>query len=507
MAPLEIWLAWITLLCVGLVRVPLCLYPKLLHYLRFFIPLLITLSWGACLTWLLLRPSIITALVLYVEFFHGINMLRMVRQQMHFTYRIKAVRRTWQSLSIMQCFILGCWFVVDKFFAYDTATYLHLLSIAQFLAAGLLLLITVSNIRRTSLPTSQRHYADTELPAVTVAIPARNETEALTIALESVVALDYPKLEIIVLDDCSQGKTADIIRSFAHDGVRFLQGTPVPTEEWLHKNWAYQQLLDTASGEYIFFMGVDIHLGENTLRQLIGILQKQKLTMMSVLPQRREARLASDLIKPLRHWWELAMPRTITRRPPVLSSAWMIQRQACQKLGGFKAIRRSVIPERYFARELWLKEQYAFYRSDKSIDLTYSKTWREQLQTALRTRYPQLHKRPELVAQAMSVLVILWLLPFVLVFFSEQQIVSGTCCIFLLTSFGLVESHTRQSAWWSGALFFPVNLVLELGLAVISMYKYEFSRIEWKGRNICLPAMHVTPSLPPLIDTAPRKKK
>ena len=60
--------------------------------------------------------------------------------------------------------------------------------------------------------------------------------------LERVVASTYPKLEIIVLDDHSQDNTSALIKSFAHKGVRFVEGTKLP-EGWLGKNHALQLLL------------------------------------------------------------------------------------------------------------------------------------------------------------------------------------------------------------------------------------------------------------------------
>src|SRR6185369_13096540 len=62
-----------------------------------------------------------------------------------------------------------------------------------------------------------------QLPTVSVCIPARNEDRVLTDCLAAVLASDYPKLEVIVLDDCSQDKTAQVVRQFAHGGVQFIQ--------------------------------------------------------------------------------------------------------------------------------------------------------------------------------------------------------------------------------------------------------------------------------------------
>ena len=48
----------------------------------------------------------------------------------------------------------------------------------------------------------------------------------MTDALHRVIASTYPKLEIIVLDDLSADKTPALIKAFAQDGVRFIEGGP-----------------------------------------------------------------------------------------------------------------------------------------------------------------------------------------------------------------------------------------------------------------------------------------
>ena len=141
----------------------------------------------------------------------------------------------------------------------------------QLLAATVLLISTARGLKHTAWPARVRtHYEDGELPTLTVAIPARNETDDLQFCLESLVASDYPKMEIIVLDDRSQTRrTPDIIRSFAHDGVRFVLGEE-PKETWLPKNQAYDRLLGEASGEIILFCGVDVRFVPDTLRKIVS---------------------------------------------------------------------------------------------------------------------------------------------------------------------------------------------------------------------------------------------
>jgi len=79
--------------------------------------------------------------------------------------------------------------------------------------------------RHYRVPVLVPHIALKDLPTVSVCIPARNENAALADYITAALASDYPKLEVLVLDDCSQDDTSEVIRSFAHQGVRFVQGS------------------------------------------------------------------------------------------------------------------------------------------------------------------------------------------------------------------------------------------------------------------------------------------
>jgi glycosyltransferase involved in cell wall biosynthesis len=127
-----------------------------------------------------------------------------------------------------------------------------------------------------------------ELPSVSVCVPARNETHAMTQCLERVLASDYPKMEIVVFDDESADDTSVLINSFAHAGVRFVPGTSLP-EGWLGKNHALEVLAREASGTYVIFLDVDTHIQPDTISQLVGYMTSEHLEMTSVIPGRHDA--------------------------------------------------------------------------------------------------------------------------------------------------------------------------------------------------------------------------
>jgi glycosyltransferase involved in cell wall biosynthesis len=334
-----------------------------------------------------------------------------------------------------------------------------------------------------------------DLPTVTLAIPARNETHALETNLRAAVASEYPKLEIIVLDDCSQDKTSEIIRSFANHGVRFVQGS-VPAEGWLGKNQAMRTLAEHASGDYIIFADVDTYLSPQSITKLVAYALSNKQEMVTVLPTRRDGWGAATLLTTLRYYWQIALPVT-ARRVPVASQAWLIRSKTLAKLGSFDAVRQKIVPEAYFARILFVHDQYRFIISNDELGVTTAKKWDSQIETAIRFLYPTLKRQPLFVLLAALALVCVFIMPFATLLVSPHDpqllVPSIVACSVLWLGYVLVIVRTHQFTWPMTLLLMPVSLVQELVLLIVSMLAYEFGDVNWKGRNVCYPVISKPP--------------
>jgi len=376
----------------------------------------------------------------------------------------------------------------------------------QLLAAIVIDRTTRHNLLATLPPALTTAIIDQDLPTLTVAIPARNETDDLQACLHSLLTSNYPKLEILVLDDCSQERrTPEIIRSFAHDGVRFIAGE-VPPDQWLAKNYAYERLVEASSGDIILFCGVDVRFGPSSLRTLVGLLQQKQKRMLSVIPANSlpaRPKLGSLLIQPSRYAWELSVPRRWLHHTPVLSTCWLISRQELAASGGFKAVSHSITPESYFARQAATHDDgYSFMQSDDAIAISCAKAYDEQRATAIRTRYPQLHRRPELAALLTLTEATVLLLPMaVLVIAVITQVwlvvalATISCLGQIVTFYSVTRLTYRQrivGTWWR----LPLAVTYDLILLNLSMWRYEFSEVIWKDRNVCVPVMRAIPHLP-----------
>ncbi|HSE61283.1 MAG TPA: glycosyltransferase family 2 protein [Candidatus Saccharimonadales bacterium] len=352
------------------------------------------------------------------------------------------------------------------------------------------------NMRHYRLP--KKRIVLSEMPTVSVCIPARNEDHALADCLETVLTSDYPKIEVLVLDDCSQDKTSAIIRSFAHEGVRFVQGDQ-PALGWLGKTQAMQTLVSHASGDYILFMDVDTHISPQTITVLMQYASGNSLQMVSVAPQNRLALGASTLLGTLEQFWRIVLPIGKSRMP-ISSRLWLVKRSALDALGEFGSVSRKIIPEESFARRLFNSNEYRFLVGNSELGVTTAKRWTSHVATSLRLAYPLLRRQPFYAIGAVTALLAMVLGPLGFTVFSLLNGQTGVAFWLALTAtalffidYLLVVVRITPKIWFLAWLLWPYVVFQEAVIYVASMVTYEFSEVNWKGRNVCYPVLTPQP--------------
>jgi glycosyltransferase involved in cell wall biosynthesis len=442
-----------------------------------------------------------------IGIYRVVNMIRFSSGRMHTAYLYAATGRT--------SFVLGIYQTVAGVLA-GVASAVHINLPAYAYCTGLVLVAVyiylVIALHRT-LKTTRRPIVDAHsllpqknAPSVTIAIPARNETIELQECIRSLLASTYQKIEILVLDDCSQEKTSDIIKSFAHQGVRFIQGDE-PGDAWLAKNAAYEKLLNEATGDYIVYCGVDVRVGPDTVRALLDAVYSLKVSMLSVMPSLGQSISRPSVLQYARYMWELVVPRKLSKRPPVLSTLWISEVSKLKKEGGFLSVKRMIVPEAHLARTFGKQNSYSFIISDPELDVTSTKNQREQYKTSVRVRYPQLHKRPESVLLVSIASMSVFVLPYALLVYAFNErvlllqcIAATTVLLQLILLWKFVYRIADKRSMLVALLCAYCAPLADIVMAHYSMFAYEFGSVSWKDRNVCLPIMHVTPSLPRLPD-------
>lgn len=463
----------------------------------------ITIMAGTVAFYLTGQPLLATFIAL-LSGYRLLNIYRGLKGRSHKHYLLNMGRRAafWLIVAQAAVFLIGVWL---SGLSLNGFAWLYALTAVQIIGGIVLLLSTLRHARTTRPVAETNNIVDRDLPTVSVAVPARNETVELEACIKSLLSSDYPKLEILVLDDCSQNtRTPEVIKKFAQQGVRFLAGKK-PPESWLAKNFAYDQLADSASGELLLFCGVDTRFSSGAIRQLVLTLLSKDKDMISVMPRNHMTDGLQLLLQPARYAWEISLPRRIFNRPPVLSTCWLIYKSVLLQAGGLESVKRSVVPEAHFANYTAThNDGYSFIRSTAIAEITSDKSAEDQQSTAIRTRYPQLHRRLELIPLVATIEAILLVLPFSItiaaftVGITQLGLASLGAYILQAATYLLVAKMTYGIWLARGFALVPFVALYDIALLHYSMWKYECGEIIWKERNVCLPVMHVIPHLPKL---------
>jgi len=126
--------------------------------------------------------------------------------------------------------------------------------------------------------------ADADCPRISVIFAARDEEEKLPGALATLVAVDYPNLEIVAVDDRSSDATSRILDEFAanHPQLRVAHVRELPAG-WLGKPHALQKGYEVSSGEWLVFTDADVKFRPDALRRVVTLVRGRGLDHLTLV--------------------------------------------------------------------------------------------------------------------------------------------------------------------------------------------------------------------------------
>lgn len=172
-----------------------------------------------------------------------------------------------------------------------TAPSCTVLSILAYIGLGMLVLIHLclwgTLLGNLAYLRAHSHSTTSDLPTLSVCIPARNEAENLRRLLPSLLHQRYPSFEIIVWDDESTDDTWEFLQSVDDPRLQAYQGS-APPSDWVGKVHALHQCTRRAEGDCYLFLDADAKLtSANALKQIVGQHQAAPTSVSSGFPRLR----------------------------------------------------------------------------------------------------------------------------------------------------------------------------------------------------------------------------
>lgn len=224
---------------------------------------------------------------------------------------------------------------------------------ARFIVIFLMINLCIALWNTWGIPRLERYSAPRRWPFVSILVPARNEEDGIEACVLSLLNQDYPFFEVLVLDDHSTDRTAEILHRLQerYPQLRVLQGAPLPLG-WLGKHWACHQLAAQAKGDLLLFTDADTIHQPEALRHAVAAMEALNVDLLSVLPHQEAQTWGERLIIPFISFGIYAfLPVALAHRlrwpslTVIIGQFMLFRREVYEAIGGYAAVRAEVIDD------------------------------------------------------------------------------------------------------------------------------------------------------------------
>jgi len=191
------------------------------------------------------------------------------------------------------------------------------------------------------------------LPRVSIIVPARNEAPMIESAVRSLLTIDYPDYELIVVDDRSEDATGEILNRLKSEyGERLVvvHVRELPAG-WLGKTHAMWSAAREATGEWILFSDADVLHAPEALQRAVYYAELEGVEHMVLLPTMLTESVGERMmisffqamfIFAYRPW----KVRDQNARDSMGVGAFnMVRRTAYEQIGSYESMRLSVVDD------------------------------------------------------------------------------------------------------------------------------------------------------------------
>jgi chlorobactene glucosyltransferase len=192
-------------------------------------------------------------------------------------------------------------------------------------------------------------------------IPARNEEQNIGRCLTSVLKQDYPNFEVLVLDDNSSDRTAEIVgRIGGEDGrVHLIKGKPLP-DGWAGKCFACHQLSQNARGSWLLFIDADTISRPHMVRSTLQLAIINNAAMLSGFPRQKVSGVTQKIVIPIlfyflvMSWFPLWLFHSWKKPGPTLAIGQFLlfKREDYLGIGGHESVKSRIMEDVWFGIEM-----------------------------------------------------------------------------------------------------------------------------------------------------------
>lgn len=330
--------------------------------------------------------------------------------------------------------------------------------------------------------------ADTDLSDIVVLIPARDEADVLATSLAALAA-QGTDLKVVVVDDQSSDRTAEVISATRDRELTLVVGKPLPPG-WTGKLWALEQGSTHIDRPLVLLLDADIALAPGTLAALRRKLRDQELGLVSLMAELSMVNPWEKLLIPaFIYFFKLIYPFRLSNSslPWVAAAAGgcvLIEARALRAIGGFRSYHDALIDDCALARRVknhgfgtWI----GLTRSARSLR-GYTRLGEIWVMVA-RAAFTQLRYSPLWLALCTLLMAVSFVAPVVALVMAPvtgKALGAAALLAMMMSYLPTLRFYERSPAW---ALALPVVGVLYLAMTWDSAFRYwRGATARWKDR-------------------------
>jgi chlorobactene glucosyltransferase len=212
------------------------------------------------------------------------------------------------------------------------------------------------NLRGTKILTAEEQGQPPERwPRVSILVPARNEEAVLASCLESLLKLDYPEFDILLVDDDSRDRTGEIADDYARrpdaaGRLRVIHNRELPAG-WSGKVHALSLAAQAATGEWLLATDADVVFNPAVLRAAMRRAVSEGADLLSLGLEFEYGSFWEKIILPaftllLSTLFPLRQVNSSRSRRAIAAGAFILMRAAeFRALGGYERMRQTLVED------------------------------------------------------------------------------------------------------------------------------------------------------------------
>ncbi|MGC1491541.1 MAG: glycosyltransferase family 2 protein, partial [Candidatus Acidiferrum sp.] len=328
-------------------------------------------------------------------------------------------------------------------------------------------------------------------PSISAIVPARDEEDVIASCIES-LAMQPEIAEILVVNDQSTDKTAEIVRSLMPriSNLRLLETQEVPLD-WVGKNNAVYLGAKEARSPWLLFTDADAELQPGATARALELAREKDAALVSFSPE-----------QVTRTWYEKSLipflyirlsklyPYDKVNNPESLAAAangqfLMMRRDAYDSVGGHATVAADVLEDVALATVAKRAGLRLWFSSGKGIvRVRMYRSFRAMWQGWKKNLYILVGSSPRLVFRELES-TIPWIPVGLALLSIKFPFLMFLAVLFLLMREFIYGSELSRNQFSSKLIIYYIPaVILYAGVLWASYRSHVRGKVEWKGREI-----------------------